>query len=160
MSQEEVVVKDIAPGTIAYLRCRGSWRQLPEVLAKLDEHMAGNRLKPEGPASGIYHNTPAEVDVRELIWEVFYPVKPGTPRLDEDSSGFGVKKVPGKRMATLIHRGPYRQAGSSYARLEEWIEGRGLQVSGPAEETYLSKLAGSRQEQEIEIGLPVQREEA
>ena len=60
MSLEDIILKDIAPRTIVYLRCKGPWRQLPEMLTKLDEHMDRTGLKDTAPASGVYYNTPTQ----------------------------------------------------------------------------------------------------
>src|SRR4030042_1469767 len=108
MSQEAVVLKEIPPRTVAYLRCRGSWRQLPEMLAKLEERLASVPLKTIGPASGVYYNTPDEVDAQELAWDVFCQVRLETAEVAEDESGFGIKTLPGIRRANIIHRASYR----------------------------------------------------
>jgi effector-binding domain-containing protein len=150
-----ISLKDISPRKIAYLKCQGPWRQLPGMLAKLSEHLAKNGLIPTGPAFGIYYNTPKEVSPQELKWEVGYPIAFGTPESPEDQAGFGIRSVPGGRMATIVHRGLYRQAGASYARLETWIGQQRLKVYGPAEEVYLSGEISLGAEQEVEIRLPV-----
>lgn len=155
MSNEGIVLKHIAPRAVAYLRCKGPWRQLPEMLAKLDEHMASKGLKPIGPASGVYYNTPGEVDIQELAWEVYYRIAPETPESAEDGSGFGIKKIAGASMATIVHRGAYRHAGPAYERLEDWIHSQRLKLCGHAEEVYFSGIVGSPEKQEIEIRLPV-----
>jgi effector-binding domain-containing protein len=155
MPFESVVLKDIALRTVVYLRCKGPWRQLPEMLAKLEERLARTGLEAIGPASGVYYNTPNEVDAQELDWEVFHPVGSETAEAVEDEAGFGIKKLPGIRVAALIHRGSYRRAGSTYERLEEWIRQQGLRVCGPAEEVYLSVVVTPHGEQQLEIRLPV-----
>jgi effector-binding domain-containing protein len=151
----DISLKDTPSTKIAYLKCRGPWRQLPEMLAKLSEHLAKNELIPAGSAFGIYYNTPKEASPQELRWEVGYPVASGTPESPEDRAGFGIRSRPGGRMATIIHRGLYRQAGASYARLEAWIGQQRLKVCGPAEEIYLSSEISPGAEQEVEIRLPV-----
>ena len=155
MPQESVVLKDIVPRTVAYLRCKGPWRQLPGMLAKLEEHLARAGLKAIEPASGVYYNTPDEVDAQELVWEVFCPVESETAEAAEDRFEFGVKKLSGIRVASIIHRGSYRRSRPTYERLEEWIRQQGLKVCGPAEEVYLSSLSSPQEEQQMEIRLSV-----
>lgn len=155
MLDQDVVVKDVAPRTIVYLRCKGSWRQLMEMLARLREYVVRTGLKATGPVSGVYYNTPNEVGSQELEWEVFYPVATETPESIEDEDGFGIREIPGARMAITVHKGSYRKAALTYRRLEDWIQQQGLMIRGPAEEIYLSNIVSSTQEQSIEIRLPV-----
>ena len=128
---------------------------MPDIVDNLDKYISVMPVKIAGPASGIYYNTPNEVDIHELEWEVFYPVETDTPEPAGDKDGFGIRILPGMRVASIIHRGPYRKAGSSYNRLEEFMEREGLRSNGPAEEVYLSVFGISSEEQTIEIRLPV-----
>jgi len=137
------------------MKCQGPWRQLPGMLVKLQEYLDKNGLAPTGAASGIYYNTPKEVNPGELRWEVAYSVASETPESPEDQAGFGIRPMPEVRVAAIVHRGLYRQAGASYSRLEAWIVQQGLKVCGPAEEVYLSTEISLGAEQEIEIRLPV-----
>jgi len=125
------------------------------MLAKLEERLASVPLKTIGPASGVYYNTPDEVDAQELAWDVFCQVRLETAEVAEDESGFGIKTLPGIRVANIIHRGSYRRARSTYERLETWIAQQGLRVCGPAEEVYLTPISSPSEEQQVEIRLPV-----
>ena len=154
MVTEQVVLKDIPPRKIAYLKCKGSWRQLPAMITKLNELITKKGLEPKGPVSGIYYNTPQEVDYQSLSGEIYYPIGFDIAELEE-STGFGIRELAGARVATIVHKGTYRSAGSSYALIEEWLHNEGLKVCGPAEEIYLSDITDSQKEQEIEIRLPV-----
>lgn len=155
MAAQDVILKDVPPRTISYLRCKGPWRQLSEMLAKLNEHMSRSGVEATGTASGVYYNTPNEVSVQDLEWEVFYPIQLDTPELVEDKDRFGIRKIPGAKVATIVHQGSYRKARLSYERLEKWIQGEGLKVCGPAEEAYLTDITDSNGEQRIEIRLPI-----
>ncbi|MFC1904956.1 GyrI-like domain-containing protein [Chloroflexota bacterium] len=155
MAPQDIVLKDIPPRTMAYLRCRGSWRQLPEMLAKLTEYVSKRGVQPTGPASGIYYNTPNEVSVQDLEWDVLYPVETDTPESVENKEFFGIRKLSVNRVASIVHEGSYRQTGSSYERLEVWIKHQRFVANGPAEEVYLPSLAIPSKEQTIEIRLPI-----
>jgi len=82
-------------------------------------------------------------------------IKSETLEYFDDASGFGVKTIAGTRVAATIHKGSHRKAASSYERLQVWIRMRGLRVSGPAEEVYLTDISKANEEQQIEIRLPV-----
>ncbi|MFC2059748.1 GyrI-like domain-containing protein [Chloroflexota bacterium] len=148
-------MKDIAPRTVVYLKCRGSWRQLPDMVARLNGYVSRSSLTVTGSASGVYHNTPDEASVPDLEWEVFYQVEAETPESGNDKDGFGIRYLPEVMAASIIHRGSYRKAGSSYRRLEEWIRREGFEVCGPSEEVYLAVFDVPSEGQIIEIRLPV-----
>jgi len=103
----------------------------------------------------MYYNTPDDVDAQGLVWEVFRPVSSDTHLSYAPQSGFGVRSINGANVAVIIHTGPYRTAGRTYKRLEQWIGERQLKVCGPAEEVYHTNQRGSDTEPEIEIRLPV-----
>ncbi len=155
MDVQDIVLKDISPRTTAYLKCRGTWRQLTEMLAKLNGCMSRSGVQATGPASGVYYNTPNEINIQDLEWEVFYPVALDTPELVEGNDGFGIRRIPEARVATIVHQGPYRKASSSYEHLGEWIKREGLEVCGPAEEVYLTDIMIPAEKPTIEIHLPV-----
>jgi len=117
--------------------------------------MSQTSLRSVGPASGIYYNTPNEVSIQDLKWEVFYPVPTNTPESSDDKTGVGVRNLPETKIASILHRGPYRKAGSSYERIEEWIKWEGFRVCGPSEEVYISVFGVENEEQMIEIRIPV-----
>ncbi len=155
MTYQDIKLKEVSGRNIVYLKCKGPWRRLPDMVAELDEYMATKGLKAKGPPSGIFYNTPSEVAVNDLEWDVFYSIPFEVFPYMEQESGFGVKKVPSVNVATFTHTGSLRSAGKTYAMLEEWIKENGFKVCGPAEEVYLSEIAKNEQIQEIEIRLPV-----
>jgi effector-binding domain-containing protein len=155
MNSQEVVLKDLPQRKIVYLLCKGSWRQLPDMLASLSEHASRSGVEIVGPPSGFYYNTSKEVAVEELTWEVFYPVGPNASGCADDKLKSGVREIPATRVAAIIHKGSYRKASLSYEKLQAWIETQRLKVCGPAEELYLTNISKTNEEQRIKIRLPV-----
>ena len=155
MVVQDIILKEIPTRTIMYLQCTGSWHQLPEMIERLDRHISQTSLRKTGPASGIYYNTPNEVSIDNLKWDVFYAVPTDTPESGDDKTGIGIRNLPETKMASILHTGSYRKAGSSYERLEEWIEREKLRVCGPSEEVYISVFGVENEEQMIEIRIPV-----
>ena len=155
MAREVIDLKDVPERTIAYVKCKGPWRQLPEKLTSLDGHMARKGFTPTGPALGIYYNTPAEVAIEHLEWEVCRPIAAETKEPVEWDAGFGVRQLPAAKMATIIHTGSYRKTAPTYIILEDWVGRKGLRACGPAEEIYLSGLVKDKAAAKIEIRLPV-----
>jgi effector-binding domain-containing protein len=152
---ESIGLKDIPERTVAYLKCRGAWRQLRGRLELLQQQMADIGLKSDGPPSGIYYNNTAKAGVRDLEWEVLIPVTTRLVPHDTDGSEFGVRTAPGARVAFIYHRGPYRSAGSTYRVLEDWILERGMSVNGPNEEVYLTEFTVPESQMLMEIRIPV-----
>ena len=128
MVVEDIILKEIPPRIIVYLQCSGSWRQLPEKIDRLDRHMSQTSLRKMGPASSIYYNTPNEVSTEDLRWDVFYAVPIDTPESGNEKTCIGIRNLPATKMASILHIGSYRKAGSSYERLEEWIKRGKLRV--------------------------------
>jgi AraC family transcriptional regulator len=155
MTMENVLIKDIPSRTVACLKCRGSWDQLPVMVETLRRQMADRRLKASGPPSGVYYNGLKETGARDLEWEVFYPVVRRLVSFNTGGWEFGVRKISGYKVASLYHEGPHSTAGSTYRRLEEWILDNGLRISGPAEEVYLTDFTVPESSLLMEIRIPV-----
>ena len=155
MGMQELKLKDIPQRKIFYMACKGPWRQLPEMLAKLSQYAAQADVKTVGPPGAFYFNTPQEVNVRDLEWEVYYQIEPNTLEPINEITGFGVKFVEKVRVATTVHEGSYRNAASSSTRLYERISTQGLKTCGAAEEVYLTDITKTIEDQRIEICLPV-----
>jgi len=155
MVVQDITSKQIPPRIIVYLRCRGSWRQLPDMIERLNRGMSQNSLGAVGPPSGIYYNTPNEVNTQELEWEIFYPVETEIPKTVHNNVDYGIKRLPETQAASIMHRGSYRKAGSSYERLDEWIRSEGFKTCGPSEEVYVSVFGVPSEEQKMEIRIPV-----
>ena len=155
MGMQEFKLKDIPQRKICYLACKGPWRQLPEMLARLSEYASQSIIKTIGPPGAFYYNTPQEVDVQDLAWEVFYPIKPDTPESISGKLGFSIRAIAEAKVATIIHEGSYRQAASSYQMLNDWIKTHGLKTCGAAEEVYLTNIGKIEKDQRMEICVPV-----
>ena len=69
--------------------------------------------------------------------EAGLPVATECPGRDDIVPG----KLGGQRVATTIHMGPYDRLSETYAELERWMEGKGLQAAGAPWEVYLTDPA-------------------
>lgn len=151
----DVTLKDIPIRNVAYLKCRASWRQIPSMIGRLDDIVINRALGAKGPPSGIYYNTPGEVAIESLDWEVFYPISATIPSLFEDDTGFGIRELPSIKVAATVYKGSYRKTGSTYAALEDWVRSNDLKVCGPSQEEYLYGLIDTQSVQVVEIKFPV-----
>ena len=155
MSEQDILIKDLPERKVFYLSCKGAWRQLPEMLAKLSDYLSQSGIKSIGPPSGFYYNTPKDAAVSDLSWEVCYPVVLDTQAHFDKVAKTGVKRIPETRAAKIIHEGSYRKTSASYEKLQNWVNTQGLKVCGPAEEIYLTDINKTNEDQRIEIQLPV-----
>jgi effector-binding domain-containing protein len=155
MEDSEVVLEDLPKRSIVYLVCKGPWRQLPDMIAKLSLYVRARGIETTGAPGAVYHNTTKDVKPDELTWEVYYPFTPDGQRLIDHDQGYDVRELPAGRVASTVHRGPYRKAHESYSRLHDWVLSHGLKVCSPSEEIYLTDATKAGEDQEIKIRLPV-----
>ena len=156
MEETDIVLKDIPERCVAYLTCKGPWRQLPDMITSLVDYMALKGMTPLGPPCGLYFNTPGEVAPADLSWQVHCPIGPAALE-GPDAPGRGVRKLAAGRVASLVHVGSYRKTAPSYERLQGWLQARGIESCGPSEEVYFSDIRLAGIEPRIEIRLPVCR---
>jgi len=57
----------------------------------------------------------------------------------KEQSGVKIRKMPAMKVATISHKGPGTEFKNTYAKLTEWIEKKGYQMSGPPIEIYSKK---------------------
>ncbi len=155
MSDQDIVIKELPKRKVFYLSSKGLWRQLPDMLTRLSKYVSLRGKETLGPPSGFYFNTPEEVVVEDLTWEVYYPVGLNTHVSADDKTKSGVREIPATRVASIIHVGSYRKTSSSYEKLPSWIKVHNLLVCGPAEELYITEISKTNEAQRIEIRLPV-----
>jgi len=98
----------------------------------LYERVAQAGLVSAGPPFVIYHDD-SEPGVRWNM-DVCAPVSSAaSPTFDID-----YMVLPATHVVSLLHIGPYETLGSAYSRIASFIAERGLTISGPAREFYLS----------------------
>lgn len=133
----EAGVKKTEPMVVAFLSMRGAYAQIPEGFDRLYGYTSANDLTPMGPPHAVYL-TPPERPEAEAEWELWAPVAGQVEPRKPDEHGCGVKKVPGKTVAWVMHMGPYETIAPTYEGLARWIAENGHVMTGPPEEIYFS----------------------
>lgn len=151
----DVNVKEILGRRVVFLKCKGSWRQIPSMISRLEEIKVKYGIEVIGPPSGIYYNAPGEVSVEELDWEIFYPISNEYRHITDDDYDFGIKELPPVKVASAVYKGSYRKTGVMYTALHEWVKKNGFVVCGPVQEEYPFGLDDTQSEQTIEIKLEI-----
>ena len=78
------------------------------------------KLQIMGPPFALYHN----MDMNALDVEVGFPVATDVENHDEVKTGI----IPGGRVATAIHKGPYAQMERTYKELQAFVASKGEQA--------------------------------
>lgn len=101
-----------------------SFHTLGRVLAEQGVEMA------EAPF-GLYHGRPADTVDLEVGF--------CTDQIIESSGDAHPSRLPGGRVARLVHAGSYDSLGEAWGRLGEWIGQQGLTPGGALWEVYLTE---------------------
>jgi effector-binding domain-containing protein len=102
-----------------------------------------------GPPYVAYYND----DMEDLDIEIGLPVAPQLPGKDEIEA----EEIPGGRVATCIHVGPYDEIESAYEALVHWVAENGYESTGVAYEFYLNDPAETPAEELMtEIMFPLE----
>ena len=130
----EIQVKEFSDMRVAFLSRTGSYDQIPEAMGSLMSWIFNRGIQPSGPPMGIYYNSPESVSPDELRWDVAIPV----PEDIEGEDEIAVRVLPGGKVATALHKGPYEQVGLVYGEIFDFIAQEGLRPAGPPMEVYLN----------------------
>jgi len=93
--------------------------------------LAGQGVAVVGPAFGLYHGAPGAV----ADLEVGFPTA-GTVESDGDVVA---SRLPGGRVARLVHEGSLDRLGESWLRLADWIGAAGLTPGRDQWEVYVTE---------------------
>ncbi len=122
---------------LAYIEHQGAFDKIPwqEYFQKLYGWAKEQKVMPGFYPMGIYHDDPKVVPPEKCRTEIAITFK-GKAKA---SSGVKVRLMPAMKVASISHKGPGSDFQKTYAALSEWIEKKGLKVSGPSMEIYSKK---------------------
>ena len=116
------------------IRTRAAVQDLPRVLGegygKIAQYLAELGEAPAGPPFAAYYN----MDMADLDVELGFPVvRPLAGR-----GGIKASELPGGRVATCLHTGPYSDIEPAHTALAQWIAENGYEATGICYEFYLN----------------------
>ena len=118
------VIRGVVPMTEMASFFDSTFTRLPAVVA-------GQGVEITGPAFALYHGAPgATADL-----EAGFPTA-GEVETDGDVMA---SRLPGGRVARLVHEGSFDQLGSSWGRLGAWIAAEGLAPGADLWEVYVTE---------------------
>ena len=91
-------------------------------------------LQMMGPPFGVYFNSPQQVPVEDLMYEVAIPFAGDA----EEEGRVKIKTIPAQLVLSTIHKGPYSECGMAMGALAEYAYKNSYEIAGPPMETYLS----------------------
>jgi len=153
-----VSLRDEPALMMAYLRRQGPYATIPEAIQVLVTHLQRHRIGPAGPPTAVFHTDPQVVPEAEALWEVRMPVSDPVSEAEPGDDGVGLRRVPSRTLAVMVHIGPYASVAPSYANTQHWIDEHGYTVVGPPEEAYLSPPDTPEAAIRTEIRFPVEME--
>jgi len=131
MEVEEKRMKDTK---VAFIRYRGPYDKIPELIGEVVEWVMNKGLTMTGTIYGAYFNRPGDVPPEELFYEIGAPFE-GTAN---DEGKVQVKLIPEHTVVATIHKGPYDQLGPVIDKLAEYTVKNGYDIIGPVTEIYLN----------------------
>jgi effector-binding domain-containing protein len=101
-----------------------------EAYGKIGQYLGVLNEVPIGPPFAAYYND----DMQDLDVAIGFPVARVLEGRDEIQAG----ELPGGRIATCVHTGPYSEIEPAYDALSAWVADQGLEPTGVAYEFYLN----------------------
>jgi effector-binding domain-containing protein len=127
---QQVLVAEVPARPTAVVVAATTWQAFPTLWKDLLDEVWGC-LRAGGITSGcpnvmLYRD---EVPHVEVGVELLRPCPPLTGRVE-------ASVLPGGRVASTVHRGPYAALGSAHRAVLDWCDARGQRPSGPRWEVY------------------------
>ena len=116
------------------IRTRAAVQDLPRVLGPawgaIMQYAGSLGVLPSGAPFVAYHN----MDMQDLDIEIGFPFAQELAGQGNIQAG----AIPGGKVATCMHIGPYDQVGRAYDALQKWLEANSYLPVGVAYEFYLN----------------------
>jgi DNA-binding transcriptional MerR regulator len=125
-SPMQIEEKVLGPVRIAGIRIKGRYADCGEAFGRIGKHFGQHIC---GKPFLLHYD--AECRDADADFEACMPIRNGKP-----VEGISVRELPGARCASLLHRGPYDQLGTSYTKILEYVRGKNLEVALPTREVY------------------------
>lgn len=130
----DIVEKKIAERQIAYISYKGSFEEIPVLMGEIVGFIMAKGLQMMGAPFGVYFNSPKEVPVEELMYEIGIPFDGEA----EEEGRVKIKMEPEKLVLSTVYEGPYSECGVAIGALAEYAYKNGYEIVGPPTETYIS----------------------
>ncbi|MCW4015933.1 MAG: GyrI-like domain-containing protein [Candidatus Bathyarchaeota archaeon] len=154
---EPFLIVNIEPKLVLGTRKIGPYKLIGELIPQVCQYAAQNGIQMIGPPIYICHETNVE-DATKADKEGTADVEVAIPILKrgKETKEITCYKLPAAKMVKTVHKGPYREEGTTYERLFVWLEKNKKTITGPIREIYLNDPHEvSEEELLIEIYAPI-----
>lgn len=156
----DIVEKKIGERQIAYITYKGSYQEIPSLIGELVGFLTAKGIlnaqgvQWQGPPFCVYLNSPHEVPVEEVMYEVGMPFS----GVAQEEGRVKIKTIPEEFILSTNHKGPYSNSPIAYVAIAQYAHQNGYEIVGPPMETYISDPHNTPQSELItEISFPVQK---
>jgi AraC family transcriptional regulator len=150
----EILEKKVEKRQVAYITYKGPYDEVPVLMGEVVGFIMAKGLQIIGPPFGIYFNSPQEVPVEELMYEIAMPFAGEA----KEESRVKIKTVPEQLVLSTIYKGPYSEAGMAIGAVAQYAYQNGYEIIGPPMETYLSDPNETPESELVtEISFPVMK---
>lgn len=136
-------ILDVQKQETLMVRLTTQVRKLPEVMGEVYQEIASYMGRKgvdfAGPPYAMYYN----MDMEALDTEMGFPVTAGTRGEGRIKTG----QIPGGKIATTVHTGPYSKLEESYNKLMEFVKEQDVQVEEWMYEYYLNSPMEVKEEE-------------
>jgi len=152
-------IRKVEKQVVLYTICRGSYDKTGPAVGKLFALAGQKRIRPRGPASYVYLNSPKLVSSQHWLTEIRIPVGKEALKLAGTLGEMtDVKALPAMEVAVAIKPKGQGDPSSIYENLYAWIYKQGYVVTeGPRESFLTNAMAGNYAQMKSEIMVPVMK---
>jgi DNA-binding transcriptional MerR regulator/effector-binding domain-containing protein len=123
----QVEEKTVEPMLIAGIRMKGRYADSDTGFSRIGKSL-GRYIC--GKPMLLHYD--AEFRQDDADFEACMPV-----RTEKQVDGISIRRISGGRCVSCLHNGPYEQMGRSYAKILDYVRGKGYEVQMPTREIYL-----------------------
>jgi effector-binding domain-containing protein len=130
----EVQEKRIKDTQVAFMRYKGGYDKIPELIAEVVEWVTDKGLNMTGMIYGAYFNSPEDVPPEQLRYEIGASFEGSA----NDEGNVMIKIIPEHTVVATLHKGPYTEVGPVIRGLAEYADKNSYDIIGPVTEVYLN----------------------
>jgi len=135
----EITIVELAPQLVLGIRQKGRYEEIAKLIPKVFGYAGSKGAQILGPPTFICHETTGE--------EAQLADSEGTAELEivcpvaarvEDTEDIKCYELPGGKMSKIVHKGPYKDCGTTYEKMFSWLQENNKKITGPTREVYLN----------------------
>lgn len=113
----EIAEKKLGKRQVAYISYKGSFEEIPVLMGEVVGFIMAKGLQMMGPPFGIFFNSPQEVPIEELAYEIGMPFAGDA----KEEGRVKIKTEPEQLVLSTVHKGPYSECGTAIGALHNML---------------------------------------